>query len=80
MHVKNPVGDFSPTGFVEQPFSYVARTVEGSKMNLMSKMLQEKSFFSSINLFVRVLLYNENVVLINVHKTQFFVYILVKIS
>ena len=22
MHVKNPVGDFSPTGFVEQPIFY----------------------------------------------------------
>ena len=24
LHVKNPVGDFSPTGFVEQPKFYVA--------------------------------------------------------
>ncbi|WP_455224392.1 hypothetical protein, partial [Granulicatella sp.] len=23
LHVKNPVGDFSPTGFVEQPLFYV---------------------------------------------------------
>ena len=25
MHVKNPVGDFSPTGFVEQPFLRIER-------------------------------------------------------
>lgn len=37
-------------------------------MNLMSKMLHEKSFFSSINFFVRVLLYNTNVVRINVQE------------
>ena len=27
LHVKNPVGDFSPTGFVEQPF-YVIPKIE----------------------------------------------------
>ncbi len=41
-------------------------------MNLMSKMLHEKSFFSSINFFVRVLLYNANVVLIVVHENTVF--------
>ena len=41
-------------------------------MNLMSKMLREKSFFYSKNFFVRVLLHNANVVGFNVHKTQFF--------
>ena len=37
-------------------------------MNLTSKMLRGKSFFRSINLFVRVLLNNANIVGINVYK------------
>ena len=41
-------------------------------MNLMSKMLREKSFFYSKNFFVRVLLNNANVLLMNVHGFKVF--------
>ncbi len=41
-------------------------------MNLMSKMLREKSFFYSKNIFVRVLLHNANVLLMNVHGFEVF--------
>ena len=40
----------------------------------------ESHFFTFSTFFVRVLVHNANVVGFNVHKTQFFVYILVKIS
>ena len=40
----------------------------------------ESHFFTFSIFFVRVLLHNVNIEVINVHKTQFFVYILVEIS
>lgn len=41
-------------------------------MNLMSKMLRKESFFYSNNFFVRVLLHNANVLLMNVYGFKVF--------
>ena len=38
----------------------------------MAKTTLESPFFTQLNYFVRVLLYNVNNEVINVHKTQFF--------
>lgn len=62
-------------------FSYIARTLVGSQLNLMAKISTlESHFFTFSTFFVRVLVHNANVVGFNVHRTQFFIYILVKIS
>ena len=55
MHVKNPVGEFSPTGFVEQPFFVNKAFTLTERKNILKKTLEIWKFvcdYMSIKCFI----------------------------